>query len=109
MTPTETDAMRTVVVADRGPVADAVAILAESTTLVEHVTLSRSEWTTTIEHYGDIPFELWGSGTQALWRLVCAIAYAGDAVSLYAVASRLDRRNSAAVADALAVLFGGAR
>ena len=106
MAPTETDTMRTVVVADRGPVADAVTIIAECTTLAEHITLTRGEWTTTVEHFGDIPFELWGSGTQALWRLVCAIAYSADAVSLYEVASRLDHRNRAAAADALAFLFG---
>ena len=101
---------RTVVVADRGPVADAAVILAESTTLSDHVNISgRDEWTTTIEMWGDVPFEMWGSGTQALWRLLCAIAYSGDAVSLYAVASRLDTRNSAAAAHALGVLFGGAQ
>lgn len=105
---TTTD-LRTVVVADRGPVADAVVILAERTTLAEHVTLTRDDWTATVEHSGDIPFELWGSGTQALWRLLCSIAYSADTVSLYDALSRLDRRNTLAVADAFAALCEAAR
>lgn len=102
-----TDTIRIAVVADQGPVADAAVILAERTTLAEHVTITRGEWTTEVAIYGDIPFEMWGSGTQALWRLLSAIAYTADGVSLYEVASRLDSNNSRAAADALAVLFGG--
>lgn len=105
-----TDTIRSTLVVDAGPVADAAVILAEQTTLAEHVTLTRGEWTTEVAIYSDdIPFELWGSGTQALWRLLSAIAYSGEGVSLYQVAARLDRNNSAVVAHALGVLFGGAR
>jgi hypothetical protein len=92
--------------ADRGRVADAVSIFATRTTLAEHVTVHEGD-PLQVEVTSTIPFELWGSGTQALWRLASAIAYSGDAVSLYEVASRLDQRHTAAVADALAVLFGG--
>lgn len=97
------------IVADRGPVADAAVILAEQTTLAEHVTLTRGEWTTEVSIYGDIPFECWGSGTQALWRLLCAIAYTRHEVSLYEVASRCDANNSRVAAQALSVLFGAPR
>lgn len=100
---------RDVIVVDCGPASMAVVILAVRTTLAEHVTITRGEWTTDVAMNGDVPFELWGSGTQALWRLACAIAYTADAVSLYEVAFRLDRRNSAAAAEALVALFGGAR
>lgn len=96
------------VYADRGRVADAVRILATRTTLAEHVTVHESD-PLEVEVTDDIPFDLWGSGTQALWRLVCAIAYVADTVSLYEVASRLDSQNSAAASDALAVLFGASR
>lgn len=94
---------RTWVLADAGPVADAVRILATHTTLAEHVAVHDVD-PLEVEVAGDIPFEMWGSGTQALWRLVCAIAYSADTVSLYAVLSRLDQRNTAAVADAFAAL-----
>lgn len=104
-----TTAIRSTLVVDAGPVADAAAILAEQTTLAGHVTLTRGRWTTEVAIADDIPFELWGSGTQALWRLLSAIAYRGEQVSLHEVASRLDTRNSAAAARALAVLFGVAR
>jgi hypothetical protein len=99
---------RSWVYADGGPVADAVRILATATTLAEHVTVHGGE-PLEVEVTGDIPFELWGSGTQALWRLACAVAYSADKVSLYEVASRLDQRNTAAVRLALAALFGDAR
>lgn len=104
-----TETIQTTLVLDRGPAADAAVILAEQTTLAEHVALTRGEWTTDVTIYSEIPFEVWGSGTQALWRLLSAIAYSRYEVSLYEVASRLDRNNSASVAQALGVLFGGAR
>lgn len=94
--------------ADRGRVADAVRILATRTTLAEHVTVHEGD-PLEVEVTDDIPFALWGSGTQALWLLVVATAYSGDVVSLYATARKLDAGNSAAAADALAVLFGGTR
>lgn len=103
-----TTSIRSTLIVDAGPVADAAAILAEQTTLAEHVTVTRGQWTTEVAISDDIPFEVWGSGTQALWRLLSAIAYTGEQVSLYEVASRLDTRNSAAVSRALAVLFRGA-
>lgn len=103
------DTIRSTLVFDIGRVAEAAAILAEETSLAEHVTLTHDEWTTTVAVSGDIPFEMWGSGTQQLWLLLSAIAYTGEHVSLYEVASRLDRRNSVAVARALANLFGGFR
>lgn len=93
--------------ADRGRVADAVRILATRTTLAEHVTVHEGD-PLQVEITG-IPFAYWGSGTQALWRLACAIAYTADSVSLYEVASRLDSSNTAAASDALAVLFGANR
>lgn len=103
MTTTTTD-VRDVIVVDYGPGRDAALILAESSTLAEHVNISSDDgYVTTIEIWG-IPFELWGSGTQALWRLLSAIAYTADQVSLYEVVSRLDRRNRTSVAAALAAL-----
>lgn len=104
-----TDTVRDVLVVDRGPVRDAALILAHETTLADHVDVRDGMHVTEFTMTGDIPFELWGSGTQALWRLLSAIAYTGEQVSLYEVASRLDQRNSAAAAYALGVLFGGAR
>ena len=104
-----TATIRTTLVVDVGPVAEAAGIIARETTLAEHVTFTADGWTATVEITDGLPFEVWGSGTQALWRLLSAIAYTGETVSLYEVASRLDARNSAAVADALRVLFGGAR
>lgn len=98
--------VRNVVLVDAGPVRNAALILATATTLAEHVSIDEWHEPTVIQMNGDIPFEMWGSGTQALWRLLCAIAYTADGVSLYEVASRLDSRNSAAAANALAVLFG---
>lgn len=105
----DTATIRTTLVVDVGPVAEAACIIARETTLAEHVTFAADDWTATVEITSALPFEVWGSGTQALWRLLSAIAYTGETVSLYEVASRLDARNSAAVARALAVLFGGAR
>lgn len=103
----DTDTIRTTLVVDAGPVADAAVILAKCSTLAEHVTLTRGERTTEVSINGDIPFELWGSGTQALWRLLSAIAYTGETVSLYEVVSRLDANNRLCVADAVAALCGG--
>lgn len=50
--------------------------------------------------------ELWGSGTQALWRLLSSMSYSADTVSLYEVVSRLDARNRSAVVAATAALCG---
>ncbi len=102
MTDTSTET-RTFVYADGGPVANAVRILATRTTLADHVTVHEQE-PLEVEVTDDIPYAYWGSGTQALWRLLCAIAYSGDQVSLYEVMSRLDRRNTVAVAAAVAAL-----
>ena len=102
----ETNTIRDTLVVDRGPVRDAALILAESTTLAEHVNITDDGYVTQIEMWGEIPFELWGSGTQALWRLLSAIAYTSETVSLYEVVSRLDRRNSHSVAAALSALCG---
>ena len=107
MSDTTTD-IRQWVYADKGPVADAVSIIATGTTLAQHVTVHPGE-PLEVEVTDSIPFELWGSGTQALWLLVCSLAYSAEAVHLYRVASTLDSRNSATVAQALAVYFGGAR
>lgn len=97
--------IRTYVYADRGPVADAVRILAAETTLAELVTVHEGN-PLAVEVTGDIPFEVWGSGTQGLWLLLCSIAYTGETVSLYGVASRLDRPNTLAAGRAMATLFG---
>ena len=95
------------VVVDRGPVADAALILAERSTLADHVTVAVGDWTVEIAmRTDDVPFDVWGSGTQALWRLLCAISYSRHEVSLYEVISRLDSRNTAAVADAISALCG---
>lgn len=95
---------QTTLVVDNGPVANAALILAERSTLADHVTVTSDTFTTRIDMDEDIPFELWGSGTQALWRFLSSIAYSRYEVSLYEVVSRLDRRNSAAVADAVTAL-----
>lgn len=98
-----------VLVVDRGPVRDAALILVAQSTLAEHVDVRDGMHVTEFTMIeGGIPFELWGSGTQALWRLLSAIAYTRHEVSLYEVASRLDQRNQAAVAAAITALFGGA-
>ena len=96
--------VRDVIVVDSGPVAFAAHILATETTLAEHVTVTRESWTTHIAADGDLPYAVWGSGTQALWRLLAAIAYTADHVSLYEVLSRLDADNTAAVGRAFAAL-----
>ena len=106
---TSTDTIRTTLVVDAGPVADAAAILAERSTLASHVAVTRGKWTTEVTITDDVPFDLWGSGTQALWLLLSAMAYSSETVSLYAAASRLDTRNSIAAAEALYALFGGPR
>lgn len=97
----------TTLVLDRGPVSDAALVLVNQSTLGDHVLVTQhDEWVTQIEMDGAIPFELWGSGTQALWRLLSAIAYTRHEVSLYEVVSRLDQRNSAAVSAAVSALCG---
>lgn len=101
----QTTDIRSFVIVDRGPVGAAALILATRTTLAEHVTVHDGD-PIEVAITDDIPYEMWGSGTQALWRLLSAVAYSGDQVSLYEVASRLDARNSAAAASALAALFG---
>lgn len=98
-----------VLAVDRGPVRDAALILAKHSTLADHVFVFDGDITTRIEMDKAIPFELWGSGSQALWRLLCAIAYIRFEVSMYEVVSRLDHRNRAAVTDAVAALCGGIR
>lgn len=108
MSDTTTD-VRDQVIVDYGPVRDAALILVETSTLAEHVHVFGDDggYTTQIEHLPDgVPYALWGSGTQALWRLLCAVAYVGEQVSLYEVVSRLDSRNRSAVAAALAALCG---
>lgn len=104
---TTTTDVRTVLVVDAGPVADAAVILVERSTLAEHVTLNVEQATTTVAMSGDIPYDYWGSGTQALWRLLSAIAYTSETVSLYEVVARLDSRNRDAVAAAVSALCGG--
>ena len=99
------DERRDWIYADGGPVADAVRILATHSTLADHVTVHEGD-PLEVEVTDDIPFELWGSGTQALWRLACAIAYHADEVSLYEVASRLDQRNTIVAASAICTLLG---
>jgi hypothetical protein len=99
-----TSTITDVLVVDRGPVRDAALVLAKHSTLADHVIILDGDHVTRIEMAKDIPFELWGSGTQALWRLLSAIAYTRHEVSLYEVVSRLDQRNSATVVDAIAAL-----
>jgi hypothetical protein len=102
-----TDTIRDCVIVDYGPVRDAVLILAESTTLAHHVNVSADDgYTVQVEQWGDIPYDLWGSGTQALWRLLCSIAYVGETVSLYEVVSHLDANNTRSVGAALSALCG---
>lgn len=106
---TTTTTTTDVLVVDRGPVRDAALILAKQSTLADHVFVLDGDITTRIEMDKTIPFGMWGSGTQALWRLLSAIAYSRFEVSLYEVVSRLDHRNRAAVADALAAMCGATR
>jgi hypothetical protein len=93
-------------VVDRGPVRDAALLLINRSTLADHVVTSDDgAYGTRIEmDQAGVPFELWGSGTQALWRLLSAIAYTRHEISLYEVVSRLDQPNRAAVSDAISVL-----
>lgn len=109
MTTTQHDVRDTLVV-DRGPVRNAALILARQSTLAEHVVVLDGPHVTTIEVAEDsVPFGYWGSGTQALWRLLSAIAYTSEVVSLYEVASACDTRNRAAVAAAVAALCEAGR
>lgn len=106
MAETSSTTIRTEVYADFGPVWKAISTLLAGSTLADHVHTDLSE-TTVVRVYHDpdgLPFEVWGSGTQALWRLLLAIAYTGETVSLYEVVSRLDTRNRRAVALAIAEL-----
>lgn len=106
---TTTD-VRTTLVIDRGPVWIAALILVNNSTLLDHVVVTDDGYTATVEHRaGAVPFALWGSGTQALWRLLSSMAYSGEVVSLYEVTSHLDAGNRAAVADALAAYCGAIR
>ena len=99
--------VRDVLVVDRGPVRDAALILARQSTLSEHVVVLDEGHVTRIEFTDDtLPFEVWGSGTQALWRLLSAMAYSGEVVSLYEVAAACDTRNRAAVAASVSALCG---
>jgi hypothetical protein len=103
---TDTTTVRDTLVVDRGPVRNAALILARRSTLAEHVVILDGPHVTTIEVSEDsVPFSYWGSGTQALWRLLSAIAYTSEAVSLYEVAAACDTRNRAAVAAAVAALM----
>lgn len=93
---------------DNGPVVLAAAILVARSSLRDHVLLDTDEYGATIAIDPDgVPFHMWGSGAQQLWLLLAAMAYRRHTVSLYEVADRLDRSNTAAVGEALAVLFGG--
>ena len=103
-----TDTVADILVVDRGPILNAARILVQRSTLAEHCTITDQGSIAEIAMTGDIPFDYWGSGTQALWRLLSAIAYTRHEVSLYEVVSRLDSRNTAAVADAVAALCGRA-
>lgn len=98
-----------VVVADHGPVADAALILARCSTLSRHVAVLEGDYVVRVDLTHEIPFDQWGSGTQAMWRLLCAIAYSRFEVSLYEVVSRLDTNNQRAAGLALAALCGERR
>lgn len=105
-------AYRNTLVVDQGPVRDAAYVLIAGSTLKDHVTVTHGigRHPAVIKMTaGGVPFEGWGSGTQALWRLLSAIAYSTETVSLYDVVSRCDQRNTAAVADAVAALCGVVR
>lgn len=99
-------AIRDTLVLDVGPVANAGLILARETTLAEHVTVTADAFTTTVTITDDIPFALWGTGTQGLWRLLSSIAYSSERVALREVIVSLDMTNRAAVARAGAALCG---
>lgn len=91
-----------------GRVADAVRILATRSTLADHVTVYDDD-PLRVEITDEIPYDLWGSGTRGLWRLLCAIAYSADTVSLYDIAGPLDSANGAVAAEAVSALFGARR
>lgn len=93
-----------VVAVDRGPVLNAVTVLVLQSTLASHVSVTAHGPVSEVRIDDDIPFDQWGSGTQALWGLLCAIATRRHEVSLYATVERLDRRNTVAVADAISAL-----
>lgn len=97
---------RTEVYIDRGPVSAAVAVLFARSTLGDHIRIEPAGPTTLRVHHDPdgVPYDLWGSGTQALWRLLCSMAYSAETVSLYEVVSRLDSRNRGAVAAAMTEL-----
>lgn len=102
------NATETRIIADKGPVADAVRILAESLALRDHVRIQDDGDVIVIRRTdNDVPYELWGSGAQQLWLLVGAIAARRYEVSLYAVVERLDMPNRAAVAAAVTALCAG--
>lgn len=107
MTITETD--RTEVYVDPGPVLAAANVLIERSTLAEHLRVELFEDpyrpARVYQDPDGVPFALWGSGTQALWSLLCAIAYSGERVSLYEVAARCDVRNRRAVLAAVTELL----
>lgn len=104
---TQTTQARTALNVDHGPVHNAAVILVQDSTLAEHVIYTPGHSTALIEmRPDDVPFELWGSGTQALWRLLSAMAYTNETVSLYEVVARLDTRNRLAVAGAMSALCG---
>ena len=98
--------VRTMLVIDKGSTWDAARVLLADSTLRHHVTVTgETDWTVTIEHRADdVPFDLWGSGTQALWRLLSSMVYSSEQVSLYATFSRLDHANTLAAINALAAL-----
>jgi hypothetical protein len=98
---------RTDVYVDRGHVSAAIAVLFAQSTLGDHVRIEGGPGVGTVRVYHDpdgVPYAMWGSGTQALWRLLSSIAYSSETVSLYEVVSRLDVRNRRAVAAAIAEL-----
>jgi hypothetical protein len=108
----DTDTIRTDLYLDHGPVWDAARTLVRRSTLAEHVLLDVGGAGRPAHVWHDpegVPFAVWGSGTQALWRLLTAMAYSGEVVSLYEVASRCDTRNRSAVAASVAALMGATR
>lgn len=100
---TDTD-IHTELYIDAGPVSRATATLFAQSTLGEHLRIETTDSGTARVYHdpGGVPFAVWGSGTQGLWRLLCSMAYSRETVSLYEVVSRLDSRNRRAVANALA-------
>lgn len=105
-TPSNAGDTRTEVYVDAGPVSAAVAVLFAQSTLGDHIRIEQDTSTTVRVFHtpDDVPYEMWGSGTQGLWRLLCSMARSADSVSLYEVVSRLDSRNRRAVAAAVTEL-----